>query len=214
VLIVVTGPSGCGKTTILRHVFKDLRNVSFSVSHTTRPPRPSERDGRDYHFVTAEVFARMIGRGRFLEWAVVHGHCYGTSKAEVARKSRSGDLLLDIDVQGARQIRERCAAAVFVFILPPVYRELRRRLRERGEDSAEAVERRLRDARREIRRWRDFDYVVINDRLDRAVLELESIILSSRCRATARKTEIQAVLESFPKRRVTSARPPAGNEGF
>jgi guanylate kinase len=196
-LFVVTGPSGSGKSTILRHVFKDLRHVAFSVSHTTRPPRESERNGREYHFVDEAEFKRMVGRQAFLEWAVVHGHYYGTSKAEVVRKSRGADVLLDIDVQGARQVRERFSQAVFIFILPPKFAELKRRLRDRGEDDPATIALRLKNAKREIRDYKCFDYVLINDRLDRAVLELEAVILAARCRAEARPKAVQAVLESF-----------------
>jgi guanylate kinase len=197
VFFVVTGPSGCGKSTIIHHVMRDLRSVRFSVSHTTRPPRPSEQSGRDYHFVSQPEFDRMVARGQFVEWAVVHGYCYGTSKAEVAGKGRASDLILDIDVQGARQIREQRLPAVFVFIMPPVYDELKRRLKERGEDRPEIVKRRLKEAKSEIREVGLFDYVVINEKLDRAVLELESIVLSARCRVEVRKSRIKTILRSF-----------------
>jgi guanylate kinase len=196
-IFVVTGPSGSGKSTLLRHVFKDLRGVAFSVSHTTRPPRESERDGREYHFVDEAEFKRMIGRQAFVEWAVVHGHFYGTSKAEIVRKSRAADVLLDIDVQGARQVRERFPQSVFIFILPPKFAELKRRLRDRGEDDPATIALRLKNAKREIREYKRFDYVIINDRLDRAVLELEAVILAARCRTSARSRAIRAVLDSF-----------------
>jgi guanylate kinase len=198
VLFVVTGPSGCGKSTILRHILKDIRRVKFSVSHTTRPRRPSERDGREYHFVSKAEFERLIARDRFLEWAEVHGNYYGTSKAEVVEKGRGGgDVLLDIDVQGARQVRDRRPDAVFVFVIPPRFSELQRRLRDRGEDSPAELARRLRNAKKEVREVGLFDYVIVNDRLDRAVLELEAIILSSRCRTDVRLGEIKAILASF-----------------
>lgn len=196
-LFVVTGPSGCGKSTILRHILKDIRRVRFSVSHTTRPKRPSEQDGREYHFVDKAEFERLIARNRFLEWAEVHGHYYGTSRAEVSEKGKVGDVILDIDVQGARQVRDRRPDSVFVFIMPPRYAELRRRLRERGEDGPSVVQRRLRNARSEVRDVGLFDYVVINDKLDRAVLELEAVILSSRCRTDARMPELRSILATF-----------------
>jgi guanylate kinase len=196
-LFVLTGPSGCGKSTILRHVLKDLRNVRFSVSHTTRPRRPSEVEGRDYYFIPNAEFRRMVARNQFLEWAEVHGHCYGTSKKEVTIKTRSGDLILDLDVQGARSIRERRTDAVFIFILPPRAADLRRRLQDRGEDDPAAVRQRLKNARLEIREAASFDYVIINDRLDRAVLELEAIVLGVRCRADVRRGEIRSILKSF-----------------
>jgi guanylate kinase len=196
-LFVLTGPSGCGKSTILRHVLKDLRNVRFSVSHTTRPRRPSEVEGRDYYFIPDAEFRRMTARNQFLEWAEVHGHCYGTSKKEVTAKTRSGDLILDLDVQGARSIRERRSDAVFIFILPPRAADLRRRLQDRGEDDPSAVRQRLRNARGEIREAASFDYVIINDRLNRAVLELEAIVLSARCRPDVRRGEIRSIMKSF-----------------
>jgi len=178
-------------------VFKDLRHVAFSVSHTTRPPRESERNGREYHFVDEAEFKRMIGRRAFVEWAVVHGHYYGTAKDEIVRRSRAADVLLDIDVQGARQVRERFPQAVFIFILPPKFTELKRRLRDRGEDDAATIALRLKNAKREIREYKRFDYVVINDQLDRAVIELEAVILGARCRTSVRLRAIRAVLDSF-----------------
>lgn len=196
-LFVVSGPSGCGKSTIIHHVMRDLRNVQFSVSYTTRPRRPSEQDGRDYHFVTKPEFERMIARRQFVEWAEVHGHYYGTSKKEIAQKAKAGDLVLDIDIQGARQIKSRPVRAVFVFVLPPMFDELKRRLKERGEDKPEVIGQRLMNAKKEIRHYVLFDYVVINNKLDRAVLELESIILGGRCRLDVRKPQIKEILKSF-----------------
>jgi guanylate kinase len=193
-VFVVTGPSGSGKSTILRHVVKDMRRMAFSVSHTTRPRRPSERDGREYHFVSEAEFRRLAGRDAFVEWAVVHGHLYGTSRAEIRSKSRTGDVLLDIDVQGARQIRKRLAGATTIFILPPSLTALRRRLLDRGEDDAAAVRTRLGNAKAEIREAESFDYLIVNDRLDRAIIELEAVILSVRCRAENRKRAIRAAL--------------------
>lgn len=196
-LFVVTGPSGSGKSTIVHHVLSDLRNVQFSVSHTTRPKRNSEEDGREYYFVSRKEFERMIVRKKFVEWAVVHGQHYGTSKREVEQKAKAGDLVLDIDVQGAAEIRKKYKKAVFVFVLPPRFQELKRRLEERGEDSPAVIRRRLQDARREIREYVHFDYIVVNDQLDRAVLELESIMLSTRCRLQVRKKDIQTIVQSF-----------------
>lgn len=196
-LFVVTGPSGCGKSSLIHQVMRDLRNVRFSVSHTTRPRRPSEQDGRDYHFIGRPEFERMIAKKQFVEWALVHGYYYGTSKKEIEEKGAIGDLILDIDVQGVRQIKSNLLRAVFVFILPPKHEELRKRLRDRGEDGPDIIDRRLRNAKREIRYYADFNYVVINNKLDRAVLELESVILSSRCRTDVRNAEIRSILKSF-----------------
>jgi len=197
-LYVVSGPSGGGKSTLIRRVLREVPRLRFSVSHTTRPRRASEREGRDYHFVPAEVFQRMAARGAFLEWAKVHGHLYGTSRAEVG--GRRGDVVLDIDVQGARQVRAALGTtgeAVFVFVTPPSFRELVRRLRARGEDDAAAMARRLRNARREMRAAAGFDYIVINDDLESAVAELKTIVLAARCRTAARKKRLTAVVRSF-----------------
>jgi len=197
VLFVITGPSGSGKSTILRHLWKDLRNIQFAVSHTTRPRRPSELHGREYFFVTPDEFKRMVARNMFLEWAEVHGNLYGTSKKEVADKTRTGDLVLDIDVQGARSIRKLRPDAVFIFVLPPRAADLKRRLLERGEDDNVTIRRRLANARLEIREAVAADYVIVNDRLNRAVIELEAVVLASRCRVDVRRGEIQAILKSF-----------------
>lgn len=196
-LFVITGPSGSGKSTILRHLWKDLRNIQFAVSHTTRPRRPSELHGREYFFVTPDEFKRMVARNMFLEWAEVHGNLYGTSKKEVADKTRTGDLVLDIDVQGARSIRKLRPDAVFIFVLPPRAADLKRRLLERGEDDNVTIRRRLANARLEIREAVAADYVIVNDRLNRAVIELEAVVLASRCRVDVRRGEIQAILKSF-----------------
>jgi guanylate kinase len=197
VLFVVTGPSGSGKSTIVHHVLSDLRNVQFSVSHTTRPKRSSEEDGREYYFVSDKEFEGMIARKKFVEWAVVHGHYYGTSKKEVEDKRERKDVILDVDVQGAAQIRKKYKKAVFVFVLPPRFQELKRRLEERGADSPAVIRQRLRDAKKEIREYVHFGYIVVNDRLDKAVLELESIILSARCRLEVRKKDIRPIVRSF-----------------
>ena len=200
-LFVISGPSGCGKSTLIKKVRRTLGGLGFSVSHTTRARRPSERDGVDYHFVSEKTFERMVRQKRFLEHARVHGHLYGTSRAEVEKKGRRGDLVLDIDVQGARQVRSRLAGAVFVFIMPPVAGELRRRLRRRGEDSPQDVERRLRNARAEIRAYDEFDFVVVNDDLDRAAADLKAVVVASRHRTDVLAASLKPVLESFKKGR-------------
>jgi guanylate kinase len=200
-LFVITGPSGCGKSTLIRKVRRALGDLEFSVSHTTRARRPSEKDGVDYRFVTERAFERMVREGRFVEHARVHGHLYGTSRAEVERKGRRGDVVLDIDVQGARQVRAKVPGAVHIFVMPPVAGELRRRLRRRGEDSPEDVERRLRNARGEIKAYGEFDYVVVNDDLDRAAADLKAVIVASRRRPEAMAAVLKPVLRSFAKGR-------------
>ena len=200
-LFVVTGPSGCGKSTLIAEVRRRLADLAFSVSHTTRPRRPSERDGVDYRFVSERAFERLVREKRFLEWARVHGHLYGTSRAEAARKGRRGDVVLDIDVQGARQVRAAAPGAVLVFVMPPVAAELRRRLEKRGEDGPEAVERRLRNARSEVRAYKEFDFVVVNDDLARAADDLEAVVVASRRRPAAMARRLAPVLKSFAKGR-------------
>jgi guanylate kinase len=196
-LFVITGPSGCGKTTLITSLLKKMRDLQFSVSHTTRPKRDSEREGKDYYFVSKPEFERMIKGDKFLEWAEIHGNHYGTSKREIEMKSSKGDLLLDVDVHGARNIKSKLKKAVFIFVLPPSFRELKKRLEARGEERPEAIKRRLELARKEIRSYPMFNYVILNDKLDRAVKELEAIILSSRCCLNCRRKEILPVLRSF-----------------
>ena len=200
-LFVITGPSGCGKSTLIKKVRRALGDLEFSVSHTTRPPRPSETDGVEYYFVSEREFERMVREDRFLEHACVHGHLYGTSLAEVARKGRRRDLILDIDVQGARQVRRRAPGAVHIFIMPPVAAELRRRLEKRHEDSAAAVERRLGNARTEVRAYGEFDFVVVNDDLGRAAADLKAVIVASRRRPAEMAPVLKSILRSFEKGR-------------
>ncbi len=195
-LFVMTGPSGCGKSTLVRRVLNDLEKVKFSVSFTTRTKRASEVEGQDYHFVSEDEFKNMVREGSLVEWAEVHGNLYGTSRKELEKKGLHSDLLLDIDVQGARQIKEKFADACFIFILPPVFPELRKRLEKRGEDP-ETIDRRLQVARQEIKYYHTFDYIVVNDDLGKAVEELESIVISQRCRTVRRKNEIVSILDSF-----------------
>jgi guanylate kinase len=200
-LFVISGPSGCGKSTLIGKVRRSLGDLEFSVSHTTRAPRPSERDGVDYYFVSERVFERMVREKRFLEHARVHGHLYGTSRAEVERKSRRHDVILDIDVQGACQVRAKIRGAVHIFIMPPVAAELRRRLERRREDSPVTIERRLRDARAEIRAYGPFDFVVVNDDLERAAADLEAVIVASRHRADVAAANLRPILKSFTRGR-------------
>jgi guanylate kinase len=196
-LFVITGPSGCGKTTLVRHVMEKVKNVQFSVSHTTRKKRNSEKEGRDYHFVSKSEFEKMIKEEKLAEWTVIHGNHYGTSKREIEKKGTLGDLLLDINVQGAEQIRSKLKKGVFIFVLPPLFEELRARLEERGQESPDSIKKRLEIARKDIRFYPDFDYIIINDELKKAVNELEAIILSTRCRLDIKKKEIVPILRSF-----------------
>ncbi len=187
-LYVVVAPSGAGKTTLVRLLLEQEAGVSLSVSFTTRPPRPGEQDGRDYHFVDAAAFQAMIARQEFLEWAEVHGNLYGTSKTWISERLASGDdVLLEIDWQGARQVRSVFPGAIGIFILPPSLEELTRRLTGRGTDSAETIARRLAAAEAEIRHAGEFDYVIINDVLEQALDDLRAVVRASRLTLAAQR---------------------------
>jgi len=180
---VVSAPSGTGKTTLCRAVVERDLGIVFSVSHTTRSPRPGERDGVHYHFVSEREFRRMVDAGEFLEWAEYgpQGNLYGTSRAAVEGPLARGlDVLLEIDVQGARQIRRRRPDARLLFVLPPSWEELERRLRGRGTDSPAAVEHRLTVARKELEELPLFDYAVVNDELERAVACVAEVLEAER----------------------------------
>lgn len=193
--LVLSAPSGAGKSTLVREVRNRVEALGFSVSHTTRPPRAGEADGVDYHFVDRPEFEAMIRERGFAEWAEVHGNLYGTSlEALRARLNRREDVLLDIDVQGALQIAEKVPGAVLVFVLPPSWAELRRRLTGRGLDAPDVVERRLANARGELEQALRYDYLVVNDHLDRAADELCSIIRAERCRAARRRERVEELL--------------------
>ena len=197
-MIVISAPSGTGKTTLVTRLLRSARSLRFSVSHTTRPPRPGERNGREYHFVARPVFARMIGRGEFVEWAEVHGELYGTSRAALRRaQGANHDALLDIDVQGHRQVRRRVPEAVSVFLLPPSFSELERRLRRRHSDAPETIERRLADARREIRRWREYDYLIVNDTVAEAGRALQAVVRAARLRRSVQQRRAREIVKSF-----------------
>lgn len=190
--LVISAPSGAGKTTLARLLRQRHPEVVFSVSATTRAPRPAEVDGRDYHFVGRDEFVRMRDAGELIEWAEVHGNFYGTPLENVRRaKARGEFLLLDIDVQGARQIRERVPDAVLVFILPPSGTVLVERLKARGTEDAAVLRRRLTNAEDEIHAAPEFDHVVVNDDLETAVAELEAILRGEREQGTIEKLEAQ-----------------------
>lgn len=198
-IFVISGPSGSGKSTLVQRFLAEDGKASFSVSHTTRPMRKGEVEGRDYYFVDIDRFQKMIDAGGFAEFAQVHGNYYGTSRAELAAKGKGRDVLLDIDVQGADQIRRSLPEAVLVFILPPSYTVLRRRLQDRGSDSEEVIARRLANAHDEIRRYTHFDYVVINDDLEQASAELEAVIRGTRCRTERRRERVEDILRGFQR---------------
>ena len=198
-LLILSSPSGAGKTTLSRKLQDRFTDLRFSVSHTTRTPRSNEVDGRDYHFVDRARFETMVGEGAFVEWAEVHGNLYGTSVAEVDKARHTagcGGILFDIDYQGARQIRAKLPEVVGVFILPPSMQELERRLRGRKSESEEAISRRFEAAKREIEHYALFDYVLVNDDLERAFATLQGIVLAER----ARRGRLAAVAEALLRR--------------
>ena len=186
ILFIISAPSGSGKSTLVNELRKQVTGIDFSISWTTRTPRGSEEDGREYHFTTREIFERMIREGAFLEHAEVFGKdLYGTPKAALEEARRQGhDLLLDIDVQGAAQVRSTMPEAVSIFVLPPDPRQLRTRLRNRSRAEGEVNEaelyRRLSEASKEIENYKQYTYILINDKLDRAVAQLEAIVLAER----------------------------------
>lgn len=182
-LFVVSAPSGAGKTTLCRRICELHPEIGLSVSHTTRNPRPGEKDGVDYVFTDSAAFRHMISAGEFLEWAEVHGNFYGTPRSGIDRITSSGrDVILDIDVQGARQIRQNYGRSTLIFVLPPSMETLRSRLFMRMSDSESVIRRRLDKAREEIRHYRFYDYVIVNNILDHAVRTLQSVILAEKAR--------------------------------
>ena len=195
-LFVIAGPSGAGKSTLVRGLVGRVPGVEVSVSHTTRPARDGERDGREYHFVNETGFRRLADEGRMLETARVFGNWYGTSRAWVDERRRRGlDVLLEIDWQGAAQVRERDPGAITIQILPPSMEALERRLRERGQDDRASIARRIATAGREMSRYPDFDYLVVNERFEGALDELEAIVRAERARTPARARSMAALLD-------------------
>jgi len=198
-LLILSSPSGAGKTTLTRKLQQRFSALRFSVSHTTRKPRSNESDGRDYHFIDRQQFDSLVEREAFVEWAEVHGNCYGTSHAEIERaRSEPGcsGMIFDIDYQGARQIRAKHPDAVSVFILPPSMLELERRLRGRNSESEEVVKRRFEAAKVEIEHYGFFDYLVVNDDVESAFQHLEGIILAERSRRTRRADLAERLLRA------------------
>jgi guanylate kinase len=195
-LLILSSPSGAGKTTLCNKLRREFPALAFSVSHTTRKPRPGEQDGREYHFVTETEFRELVDEGAFAEWAEVHGNLYGTSLAEIERARRANALgiLFDIDFQGARQIRARVPETISVFILPPSMEELERRLRSRASDDEPTVQRRLAKAKLEISNYSMFDYLVVNDDLDAAFERMKSILVAEGSRRVRKAALAESLL--------------------
>ena len=199
-LIVVSSPSGGGKGTLIDRVLQTVPGVSYSVSFTTRPPRPGEQNGREYFFVSEPTFREMITRGEFLEWADVYGHLYGTSHKQVEADRDSGrDIILEIDVQGAESIRRLVPDAVTIFILPPSFELLSNRLVARATDSAADLERRLHGAPGEVEQYRHFQYVILNDDINRASAQLASVIYAERARRERQEVTARGALADFAR---------------
>lgn len=191
---IISGPSGVGKSTVLNALMKKRSNLYFSVSATTRQPREGEKDGQHYHFIDAETFRAMLGRDEFLEHAEYVGNFYGTPKRYVDEAMEQGrDVILDIEIQGAMQVCEKRPETVRIFIAPPSWKELERRLTERGTDSPEKVQKRLLRAKVELNSASSYDYFVINDSVDKAVEELDAILCAEHCRAADRISEIEGM---------------------
>ncbi len=197
-LFVVAAPSGAGKSSLVKALLELDSIVRPSVSHTTRPPRGQEMDGREYFFVTPAQFDAMVQADGFVEWAEVHGHRYGTSRQAIAQRMQEGsDVVLEIDFQGAMAIRRVFANAVTIFILPPSWDELRSRLERRGEDSAETIELRLRNAGREVAQVHQFDFVIINDSFDRALFDLKAIVHAQRLKFAVQRRARAATFKAL-----------------
>ncbi len=185
---MVAAPSGAGKSSLVKALLELDKQVAPSISHTTRPPRGQEVHGREYYFVSNETFDQMVTQGSFLEWAMVHGNRYGTSKAVIEQRiAQGGDVVLEIDFQGAMQVKNIFPNAILIFILPPSWEELRSRLERRDEDSAEVIELRLKNAADEMAHAREFDFVIINELFERALFDLKAIVHAQRLKFVAQQ---------------------------
>ncbi len=198
-IFVVSGPSGSGKSTLIREVRQKVPDLGYSVSHTSRPPRGKEKNGVEYHFVSRENFQRMIDSGEFVEWAEVYQDLYGTSVASLRSQITAGqDVIMDIDVQGARNIKDHFKDAILIYVLPPSMDVLEKRLRERRTDDEKTIRTRLTKAGMEIKNCVSYDYLVFNEQLDQAVEELKSILIAERCRKSVRLAKAQTLFNLGP----------------
>jgi guanylate kinase len=199
-VFIISAPSGSGKSTLVHRLLQSVSNLTFSISYTTRPPRPSETNGVDYVFITREDFETRLARGEFLEYAEVFGNYYGTNRESFERAVHEGrDLLLDIDVQGARQLKVAIPEAISVFVLPPSREVLEQRLRARSQDSEEVIQRRLQGAAAEVRNYTQYDYVLINREIEEAAARLASIVKAERLRKARMEEEVRPILDSFER---------------
>ena len=197
-VFIISAPSGSGKSTLTQRLIQETSSLRFSISYTTRPPRDSECDGKDYFFITRDEFEARLAKGEFLEHAEVFGNYYGTHTGELERAAAENvDLVLDIDVQGARQLKEKLPAAVAIFILAPSRQILERSLRLRSQDSEPVIARRLHEAAEEIRNYSQYDYVLVNREVEQSVETLKSIVKATRSRRDRMEREIRPILETF-----------------
>ena len=209
VIYIISAPSGSGKSTLVNELLKLVPNLEFSISYTTRAPRGSEQNGKQYHFVTREQFEEMIRAGEFLEYANFDGNCYGTARRFLQEAGKKGrDLLLDIDVQGAEQIKQKLTGGVSIFVLPPDRKTLEWRLRKRKEDAEEVIARRLLTATREIGNYDKYDYILINDDLEESIESLQSIVQSERLLRSgqALSPEQRKIVEQADRHRLANVR--------
>lgn len=197
-LFIISSPSGGGKGTLIREVLKTVPNVGYSVSFTTRAPREGENDGEHYVFVSPPQFEKMREAGAFLEWARVHGNFYATSREQIEKKIAGGDdVILEIDVQGAASVKKLMPEAVGVFILPPSFEILTERLQNRGSESSSDLAVRLLNARGEVERYREFDYLIVNDEIPRAATQLSAVFLAERAKRARMESAVQEILKTF-----------------
>ncbi|HLH00192.1 MAG TPA: guanylate kinase [Bryobacteraceae bacterium] len=199
-VFIISAPSGSGKSTLVHRLLETVSNLTFSISYTTRPPRPAETNGVDYVFITREDFEKRLARSEFLEHAEVFGNYYGTNRESFERAVSTGrDLVLDIDVQGARQLKAAIPEAVSVFVLPPSREVLEQRLRARSQDSEEVIQRRLKGAAAEVRNYTQYDYVLINRDIEESAARLASIVKAERLRKARMEEEVRPILDSFER---------------
>jgi len=197
-IFVISAPSGTGKSTLIKRLRALVRGLAFSVSYTTRPPRAGEENGREYFFVSRAEFKRRMARNEFIEWAEVHGHYYGTSWQQLQEAQEAGqDVLLDIDVKGYKKLRRRLPETVSVFLLPPSFPDLEKRLRHRHKDAPEVIAKRLEASRTEVAHWKEYDYLIVNDRRSLAVQSLRSIILAARLRRECQERRVKEIYKTF-----------------
>jgi guanylate kinase len=199
-VFIISAPSGSGKSTLVHRLLKTVPGLTFSISYTTRPPRPSETNGVDYIFITRAEFEARLAHGEFLEFAEVFGNYYGTNRSTFEQAVHQGkDLVLDIDVQGARQLKVAIPEAISIFVLPPSREVLEQRLRARSQDTEEVIQRRLKGAAEEVRNYKQYDYVLINRELEESAARLTSIVRAERLRKAKMEEEVRPILESFEK---------------